>query len=348
MARRGSSGWRLEVTGTPGHSSRVFSEEYGSGAIFEAARILNAFHETVRGPEYLTFNAGVILGGTQVDYEPAVSRGTAFGKTNVIPELGRNPHGYDRWSAELFTGKGTQDLSLDELQDTEYYNLMLARQYGYNVNGVHNMGSGGIELSMQAIIDAENLPVKYVPELSRAQALDHNIDWVQENYDFYKEHEDVLKDKVRFGVSLGSAMRQRDANILGYEDVIELQYGWEGVERMAPLKSLIDNDIPFHIEGTDPRNKPMKIVKDAVMRIDRKGRVVAADEAITREQAILAITRWGARFMSAEDELGTIEPGKWADLVVFDGDILEVPIEEIDQVGTVLTLVGGRVAYEAQ
>jgi predicted amidohydrolase YtcJ len=278
--------------------------------------------------------------------DAAISLMTIEPKTNVIPELGRNPHGYDRWSAELFTGKGTQDLSLDELQDTEYYNLMLARQYGYNVNGVHNMGSGGIELSMQAIIDAENLPVKYVPELSRAQALDHNIDWVQENYDFYKEHEDVLKDKVRFGVSLGSAMRQRDADILGYEDVIELQYGWEGVERMAPLKSLIDNDIPFHIEGTDPRNKPMKIVKDAVMRIDRKGRVVAAHEAITREQAILAITRWGARFMSAEDELGTIEAGKWADLVVFDGDILEVPIEEIDQVGTVLTLVGGRVAYE--
>jgi predicted amidohydrolase YtcJ len=210
------------------------------------------------------------------------------------------------------------------------------------------MGSGGIALSMQAIIDAENIPVKYVPELSRAQALDHNIDWVQENYDFYKEHEAELKDKIRFGVSLGTAMRQRDADILGYEDVIELQYGWEGLERMAPLKSLVDNGIPFHIEGTDPRNKPMKIVKDAVTRIDRKGRVVAAHEALTREQAILAITRWAARFMSAEDELGTIEAGKWADLVVFDGDILEDPIETIDQIPTVLTLVGGRVAYEAQ
>jgi len=279
--------------------------------------------------------------------DAAISLMTIEPKTNIIPELGRNPNGYDRWSAEMFTGKGTQDLTLEELKDTEYYNLMLARQYGYNVNGVHNMGSGGIQLSMQAIIDAENLPVKYVPELSRAQALDHNIDWVPENYEFYKQNEAMLKDKIRFGVSLGSAMRQRDADILGYEDVIELQYGWEGVERMAPLKSLVDNNIPFHIEGTDPRNKPMKIVKDAVTRIDRKGRVVAAHEALTREQAILAITRWAARFMSAEDELGTIEAGKWADLVVFDGDIMGAPIEEIDLIPTVLTLVGGRVAYEA-
>ncbi len=280
--------------------------------------------------------------------DAAISLMTIEPKSNVIPELGRNPHGYDRWSAELFTGKGTEDLTLEELQDTEYYNLMLARQYGYNVNGVHNMGSGGIALSMQAIIDAENIPVKYVPELSRAQALDHNIDWVQENFDFYKQHEAELKDKIRFGVSLATAMRQRDADILGYEDVIELQYGWDGLERMAPLKSLVDNGIPFHIEGTDPRNKPMKIVKDAVTRIDRKGRVVAPHEALTREQAILALTRWAARFMSADDELGTIEAGKWADLVVFDGDIMEAPIETIDQIPTVLTLVGGRVAYEVE
>ncbi|MBW3661016.1 MAG: M20/M25/M40 family metallo-hydrolase [Gemmatimonadetes bacterium] len=84
VARRGSSAWTLETTGRQGHSSRVFSEVYGSGAIFEAARILHAFHEEVRGPEHLTFNPGVILGGTDVAYDPADNRGTAFGKTNVI------------------------------------------------------------------------------------------------------------------------------------------------------------------------------------------------------------------------------------------------------------------------
>jgi hypothetical protein len=202
-------------------------------------------------------------------------------------------------------------------------------------------------LAMKAVIEAEEMPVKYVPELSRAQALDHNIDWMPENIEFFKEHEAFLKDNIRFGVSLATAMRQRDANILGYEDVVSLQYGWDGLERMAPLKTLLDAGIPFHIEGTDPRNRPMSIVKDAVTRIDRKGRVVAAHESITREQAILALTRWGARFLSAEDELGTIEAGKWADLVVFDRNILEVPIEEIDQSEAVLTLVGGKVAYEA-
>jgi len=85
IARKGSSNWMLTTTGKTGHSGRVFSDTYGSGAIFEAARILNAFHEEVRGPEYLSFNPGIILGGTEVAYDRATASGDAYGKTNVIP-----------------------------------------------------------------------------------------------------------------------------------------------------------------------------------------------------------------------------------------------------------------------
>jgi glutamate carboxypeptidase len=85
VARRSSSGWTLTVEGKQAHSSSIFNEETGAGAIFEAARILNAFYEQVRGPEYLTFNAGVIAGGTEVEYEAGQSRGTTFGKSNVVP-----------------------------------------------------------------------------------------------------------------------------------------------------------------------------------------------------------------------------------------------------------------------
>lgn len=84
VARRGSSGWRLEVTGRRSHSSGMFSEGTGAGAVFETARILDAFYSYVRGEEFLTFNPGVILGGTDVTFDPGEGRGTAFGKTNVV------------------------------------------------------------------------------------------------------------------------------------------------------------------------------------------------------------------------------------------------------------------------
>jgi glutamate carboxypeptidase len=84
VARRGSSGWSLEVKGKQAHSSGIFSEGTGAGAIFETARILNSFYTDVKGEEFLTFNPGIILGGTEVSYDPAQSKGTAFGKTNVV------------------------------------------------------------------------------------------------------------------------------------------------------------------------------------------------------------------------------------------------------------------------
>jgi len=86
IARRGTTSWRVTVMGTPGHSSQVFGEEYGAGAIYEAARILNAFRERMAGEQYLTFNPGVMLGGTMMDFDPTQSRGEAFGKSNVIAE----------------------------------------------------------------------------------------------------------------------------------------------------------------------------------------------------------------------------------------------------------------------
>lgn len=85
IARRSSSSWCLEVKGKQAHSAGIFGERTGAGAIFEASRILNGFYEEVRGEEYLTFNAGTIMGGTEVDGGCAKADGKVFGKTNVVP-----------------------------------------------------------------------------------------------------------------------------------------------------------------------------------------------------------------------------------------------------------------------
>jgi glutamate carboxypeptidase len=85
-ARRGTSGWEVRATGTPAHSSQIFREDVGYGAVYEMARILNGFREALAGEAHLTFNPGVLLGGTSVDFDPVQLRGSASGKTNVIAE----------------------------------------------------------------------------------------------------------------------------------------------------------------------------------------------------------------------------------------------------------------------
>lgn len=86
IARRGSSDWEVEVTGKRAHSSGIFNEDTGAGAIFEMSRILNDFYNEVRGEEYLTFNPGVLVGGTFGEIDDMTSKGNVFGKTNVVAQ----------------------------------------------------------------------------------------------------------------------------------------------------------------------------------------------------------------------------------------------------------------------
>lgn len=83
-ARRGSSSWTLNVSAKTGHSASVFTSGGGYGAIYEAARIVNAFRETLSQEKYLTFNPGLFVGGSEVNINKSKATATAIGKTNIV------------------------------------------------------------------------------------------------------------------------------------------------------------------------------------------------------------------------------------------------------------------------
>ena len=85
-ARRGSVGWALDVIGKPAHSSQIFTEDVGYGAIFEAARILDSFRKDLSSVENLTFNPGRIVGGTRISEDTNTATATGFGKSNVVAQ----------------------------------------------------------------------------------------------------------------------------------------------------------------------------------------------------------------------------------------------------------------------
>ena len=85
IARRGSGSWEVRATGRGGHSSAVFSQASGDGAVYELARILAAFRNELPEPN-LTFNVGLIVGGASASLDEAGIRGSATGKTNIIPQ----------------------------------------------------------------------------------------------------------------------------------------------------------------------------------------------------------------------------------------------------------------------
>jgi glutamate carboxypeptidase len=86
IARRSSISWTLKVTAKSSHSSGIFTPSAGEGAIYAASRIIAAFRDELREPN-LTYNVGLIAGGTQATLDEGQIRATAAGKTNIIPSI---------------------------------------------------------------------------------------------------------------------------------------------------------------------------------------------------------------------------------------------------------------------
>ena len=83
-ARRSSGRWQIKVTAKSSHSSQIFTDEVGAGAIYELSRILSGFYTELRGEEYLTFNPGLAIGSTQVEFNPEPLQAKASGKDNIV------------------------------------------------------------------------------------------------------------------------------------------------------------------------------------------------------------------------------------------------------------------------
>ncbi|HNV28993.1 MAG TPA: M20/M25/M40 family metallo-hydrolase [Cyclobacteriaceae bacterium] len=84
ISRRSSSGWELNVNGLSAHSSQIFTTTIGAGAIYEASRILTGFYESLSTEKDLTFNPGMILGGSDIQRDNVLDGGSAFGKGNIV------------------------------------------------------------------------------------------------------------------------------------------------------------------------------------------------------------------------------------------------------------------------
>ena len=106
------------------------------------------------------------------------------------------------------------------------------------------------------------------------------------------------------------------------------------------LRSVVEAGIPFAL-GTDGPDDPALNILLAATNPNNP------DEALTREQAVVAFTRGAAYAEFAEKEKGTLAPGMLADFVVLSKDIFTAPAADVPAIRPVLTVIGGKVAFDA-
>jgi predicted amidohydrolase YtcJ len=275
-------------------------------------------------------------------------------KLRVHPDVGGTRFGRNKWTGTTFTGRHWADLSEAERAQTEAGTLFLLRKHGWNIGGNHNMGSQASTIVLKTLLDAARQPDLKVPTLLGRNALDHNLIWDADSIRLAKE----LGDAVAFGLN----SELWSPRVVRGEEMLFAQYG-ERLSKIQPVKDLLDAGVHVHFEGGKPDEPPLWRVERFVTRVDRfqtrsersrqrsnadrvRERSWGKDQALDRKQALRMVTIDAAYFISEEKMLGSIEKGKYADLVVLSGDFMAVPDDGIDELQPVMTVVGGKVVFE--
>ncbi|MCB2098408.1 MAG: amidohydrolase family protein, partial [Parvularculaceae bacterium] len=134
---------------------------------------------------------------------------------------------------------------------------------------------------------------------------------------------------------------------------IEWAIGHERAYEYWPFRDLIDQGAIVAL-GSDwpvlPSPNPLLGLEGMVTRRDpatNGSEPLWAEQAITLDEAVRAATINGAKALNIAAEAGSIEVGKSADLVVFDRNLFEIPVEEISDAKVLMTLYRGNTVYEA-
>ncbi len=129
----------------------------------------------------------------------------------------------------------------------------------------------------------------------------------------------------------------------------DLLIGPERAAKINSINSAIERAIPYAIHNDAPVTPPNALhsMWVAVNRLTSSRKVLGPEERITPEQALLAYTREAAIVLGIEDQVGTLEPGKYADFVVLSENPLEVGPMKIKDIRIEVTVMNGRITHLA-
>lgn len=228
------------------------------------------------------------------------------------------PNGHNVWYSY-----GTSRGDIDREQ-TEWKNLQVALKYGWNTTSVHNVGDQATQIWLDGIEQGLKQPDLILRPQFRPFGSDHNL------FSDPKQYEQIKRLDFRRG--LGKFQNNGAADTA-------LMYG-DRIHDVQPVNELLKEGQSIHVEGAD-----FSTLERYITRRDEKGLAWGPDHAVDRPTALRMGTIWAAHFIGEEKNIGSIEKGKKADLVVLEQDYLTVPEDKISDISVAATVVGGKVVY---
>ena len=241
------------------------------------------------------------------------------------------------WSSKLIQQSGSADASGISNWPQLRQRLLETLRYGWSTPNSHVLGDIAVHEFLDVIEEAQSNPV--TKSSNQRFTMDHMVEI---------DERDIPRMK-RLGVIPSSLMKDVFAESVIGSSTFVTAFGTEYVNKLLPLKKYLDAGIPVTVEadtGETLKGEPLWTIEKAVCRcVDGSSRVWGQDQKVSRRDALRMKTIWGAKYNGDEKILGSLEPGKLADLVVLDGDYMTVPEDRISDLKVALTIVGGGTAY---
>ncbi len=210
-------------------------------------------------------------------------------------------------------------------KETLFETVQLADRMGWQVH-FHTCGDAAAELVLDALENAK----KENGTSGRRHVLTHLYVLSDEQIERMRRLEVIAVLQPNFVYALGEHMQA-----VLHEDQLE---------HLIPFRKLLQAGVPVALSADGHPQNPFYGIYAAVVRETETGHVLGAAEAVDVLDALRAYTRTSAYSIFEEDNRGSIEPDKLADVIVLDRDILAIPPREIKEVEVLLTIKRGRVA----
>jgi predicted amidohydrolase YtcJ len=125
--------------------------------------------------------------------------------------------------------------------------------------------------------------------------------------------------------------------------------GLAAAQQILPVRSAFAQGLQPTLHADSPMFPPQgfALMQTAMNRATGLGLKLNAEESITAQQALRAMTIHGAYQLRLKDKTGSLEVGKWADLQVVDGNPYTTPVHELDRIRTLAVYVGGKLQYQS-
>jgi predicted amidohydrolase YtcJ len=261
--------------------------------------------------------------------------GPSLGDACIHGTYKKDAANFPNWKAQVFGQNGECRLTVGENAEVLRSFFYNAVKNGWVVTNIHINGDRGLDDYLDML---EDIGKKYNVNMADYRFSSDHCGYISE-----QQAARAKKLGITFSCTPESIMNGDTGTVGAYTAIYDRE---RAADAYSPFRRLARSGMKpsAHCEGH--QDWDFNCIQLMVTRKDETtGALWGPQQRVDRREGLYTFTRWAAWHVWKEHEIGSIEPGKWADLVVLDKDYMTIPEDQLATISPLLTIAGGKIAF---